>query len=172
MIHTAKTRMAMRITAGTKTADTLSAMRAMGALVAAASLTMLIIWAKVVSSPTRRARARMKPLVFMVAALTRSPGFLSTGTDSPVRADSSTAVSPSMISPSTGTDSPGFTRKMSPLATSSTGMRISFPSLSTRAGFGAIFMRLFRASVVRPLEMDSSSFPTVMRAGIMAADSK
>ena len=58
-IHRMNTRIAMRITAGTKTADTLSAMRAMGALVAAASLTMRIIWAKVVSSPTRRARARI-----------------------------------------------------------------------------------------------------------------
>ena len=47
-----------------------------------------------------------------------------------------------------------------------------FPSRSTTAVFGAIFMRLFKASVVRPLEMDSSSFPTVIKAGIMAADSK
>ena len=111
-------------------------------------------------------------MAFIVAALTRSPGFLSTGTDSPVKADSSTADSPSKISPSTGTDSPGFTINMSPARTSSTGMRDSFPSLSTRAVFGAIFMSPFSASVVRPLEMDSKSFPTVMRAGIMAADSK
>ena len=40
------------------------------------------------------------------------------------------------------------------------------------AVFGAILIRLFKASVVRPLERDSSVFPTVMRAGIMAADSK
>ena len=108
----------------------------------------------------------------MEAALTVSPAFLSTGMDSPVSADSSTAVSPSMISPSTGIDSPGFTMKISPMATCSTGTVSGFPFRSTTAVFGAIFMRLFRASVVRPFEMDSSSFPTVMRAGIMAADSK
>jgi len=32
--------------------------------------------------------------------------------------------------------------------------------------------RLFKASVVRPLDRDSSVFPTVISAGIMAADSK
>ena len=50
---------AMPITAGTKTPETLSAMRAMGALVAAASLTIWMIWARVVSSPTRVARQRI-----------------------------------------------------------------------------------------------------------------
>ena len=44
---------AMEITAGTKTPDTLSAILAMGALVAAASLTIRMIWDRVVSSPTR-----------------------------------------------------------------------------------------------------------------------
>ena len=57
--HTRNTTRAMAMTAGTKTADTLSAIRAMGAFVAAASLTSWIIWAKVVSLPTRRARARI-----------------------------------------------------------------------------------------------------------------
>ncbi len=40
------------MTAGTKTADTLSAILASGAFVAAASETILIIWESVVSSPT------------------------------------------------------------------------------------------------------------------------
>ena len=44
---------AMEMTAGTKTPDTLSAILAMGALVAAASLTIWMIWDRVVSSPTR-----------------------------------------------------------------------------------------------------------------------
>ena len=44
---------AMPITAGTKTAETLSAIRASGAYVAAASETVRIICARVVSSPTR-----------------------------------------------------------------------------------------------------------------------
>ena len=52
---------AMVITAGTKMPDTLSATFAMGALVAAASLTIWIIWDNVVSSPTRVAWQRIKP---------------------------------------------------------------------------------------------------------------
>ena len=56
--HPMTTRTAMPITAGTKTADTRSAIRAMGALVAAASDTRRMICASVVSSPTRVARHR------------------------------------------------------------------------------------------------------------------
>ena len=52
---------AMLITAGTKTPDTRSAIFAMGAFVAAASLTIWMIWDRVVSSPTRVASQRMKP---------------------------------------------------------------------------------------------------------------
>ena len=47
---------AIVITAGTKMPDTLSAILAIGALVAAASLTIWIIWESVVSCPTRVAR--------------------------------------------------------------------------------------------------------------------
>ena len=50
---------AIAITTGTKTPDTLSAALAMGAFVAAASLTMRIIWLRVVSSPTRVASQRI-----------------------------------------------------------------------------------------------------------------
>ena len=49
-------RSATPMTAGTKIPDTLSAMRASGAFVAAASDTVRMIWASVVSSPTRVAR--------------------------------------------------------------------------------------------------------------------
>ena len=118
----ARTTAAIRMTVGTKIPETLSAILAIGALVAAASETICTICEKVVSSPTRVALARMNPLWLMVAALTASPDVLSTGIDSPVRADSSTAVDPSMITPSTGMDSPGFTTKMSPLSTSSIPM--------------------------------------------------
>ena len=40
------------------------------------------------------------------------------------------------------------------------------------AVFGASFIRLFRASVVLPLDLASSIFPTVISVRIMAADSK
>jgi len=63
--------------------------------VAAASLTIWMIWERVVSSPTRVASQRMKPDWFSVAAETVSPASLSAGMLSPVRADSLTALLPS-----------------------------------------------------------------------------
>ena len=77
---------AILITVGTKTPETLSAILAIGAFVAAASLTILIIWERVVSSPTRVASHLINPDWFTVAAETASPGFLSTGILSPVSA--------------------------------------------------------------------------------------
>lgn len=52
------------------------------------------------------------------------------------------------------------------------GTTVSFPSRSTTAVFGANFIRPFKASVVRPFDLASSIFPTVMSVRIMAADSK
>ena len=46
------------------------------------------------------------------------------------------------------------------------------PIWATIRVLGAIFIRFFKASVVLPLERDSRVLPTVMSAGIMAADSK
>ena len=109
---------------------------------------------------------------FTVAAETASPGPLSAGTLSPVRADSLTALSPSSTTPSTGICSPGRTTKTSPFCTCSMGTSVSPPSRRTIAVLGASFIRLFRASVVLPLDRASSILPTVMRVRIMAADSK
>ncbi|MBQ6912664.1 MAG: tRNA guanosine(34) transglycosylase Tgt [Acidaminococcaceae bacterium] len=64
--------------------------------------------------PTRVARHFRYPDVFTVAALTGSPSALSTGIDSPVRADSLTAPVPSRTMPSTGIFAPGRTTKRSP----------------------------------------------------------
>ena len=164
--------MAMLITAGTKTPETRSAIFAIGALVAAASLTILMICESVVSSPTRVASHLINPDWFTVAAETASPGFLSTGILSPVSADSLTALFPSRITPSTGIFSPGRTTKISPFRTCSIGIVASWPSRTTTAVFGASFIRPFSASVVFPLERASSIFPTVIRVRIMAADSK
>ncbi len=163
---------AIPMTTGTKTALTRSAALAMGALVAAASLTMWMIWESVVSSPTRVARQRRKPDWFTVAALTVSPSALSTGMLSPVRALSLTALSPLTTTPSTGIFSPGRTTKMSPILTSSISTVTSLPSRSSVACFGDNAMRDFRASVVLPLDRDSSTLPMVMSTRIIAADSK
>ena len=56
--QTAVVTSAMPMTVGTKTPETLSATFAIGAFVAAASLTMRMIWLSVVSSPTRVASQR------------------------------------------------------------------------------------------------------------------
>ena len=131
-----------------------------------------MIWDRVVSSPTRVARHLRKPDWFTVAADTPSPGALSTGMLSPVRADSLTALVPSTTTPSTGMFSPGRTRNTSSFWTCSMGTVTSWPSRSSTAVLGASFMRLFSASVVFPLDRASSILPTVMRVRIMAADSK
>ena len=58
--YTPNQKEALKIT-GTNTPDTLSATFAIGAFVAAASETILMIWESVVSSPTRVASQRRKP---------------------------------------------------------------------------------------------------------------
>ena len=163
---------AMPITVGTKTPATLSAVLAMGAFVAAASLTMRMICESAVSSPTPVARQRRKPDWLIVPALTLSFSALSTGRLSPVSADSFTALVPERTMPSTGMLSPGRTRKMSPRTTSSAGTMTSSPFRSSRAVFGESCMSERSASVVLPLECASSVLPTVMSVNIIAADSK
>ena len=64
--QTAAETTAMAITTGTNTPATLSARRAMGALLAAASSTRRIMPERVVSSPTRSAAKYMLPAPFMV----------------------------------------------------------------------------------------------------------
>ena len=98
-----------------------------GGLVAAASLTIRMICARVVSSPTRVASHRRKPDWLVVAAETLSPSALSTGMLSPVSALSFTALLPSSTMPSTGMFSPGRTTKTSPLRTSAMGTLTSVP---------------------------------------------
>ena len=160
------------MTTGTNTPDTLSASFAIGAFVAEASLTMRIILERAVSPPTWVALQRRYPDILIVAAETLSPAHLSTGILSPVSADSFTALSPSVITPSAGTLSPGFTANISPTESCSIGISTSAPPRITVADVGASFMREFSASVVFPLERASSILPTVIRVSIMAADSK
>ena len=128
--------------------------------------------ASVVSSPTARASTAIQPRVETVAPVTRSPTPFSTGTLSPVMADSSTAAEPSTTTPSTGTDSPARTITRSPTATSSVGTSTSAPSRTTVAVLGVRSMRAAMASVVRPLARASKNLPSVMRARIMPAESK
>ena len=170
--HTAIVTSAIAITTGTKTPETLSAIFAIGAFVAAASLTVFIICDSEVSSPTLVALQRIYPEMFIVAALTSSPAILSAGILSPVSALSFTAVSPSIITPSTGMLSPTLTAKISPIFTCSTGTVTSSPSLTMTAVCGASLTRLFSAEVVFPLEYASNVFPSVISVKIIPALSK
>ena len=72
-------RAAPRMTAGTKTDETLSASRCIGTLEPWASSTRRTIWASAVSSPTAVVRIRTEPVVLRVAPMTGSPAVLSTG---------------------------------------------------------------------------------------------
>ena len=72
------------MTIGTKTPDTRSARRCTSALPFCASSTSRAICASWVSAPTRVARTTSRPPALTVAPTTASPGFTSTGTDSPV----------------------------------------------------------------------------------------
>ncbi len=171
-IHTTKVTAAMPMTTGTKTPAILSAMRSMGALELVAASTSRMIPAKVVSSPTAHASITNQPRVAAVAPVTESPGFFSTGTGSPVRADSSRRPAPSTTTPSTGTDSPARTTRRSPTATSSVAISVSWPSRSTRARLGARLTRAATASVVLPLARASKYLPRSIRAKMMPAESK
>ena len=71
----------------------------------------------------------MAPYMFMVPQNTSSPTSLSIGNDSPVMIDWSRELVPFMISPSTGTLSPGKILNMSPILISSTDIISSLPSI-------------------------------------------
>ena len=160
------------MTMGTKTPATRSAIFEIGAFVALASSTSSMIFEMVVSSPTRVASMIRRPCPLVVAAMTSSPGPFSTGMDSPLRADSSMALKPSITLPSTGTFSPGRRTILSPMTISSTATTISSPPRITVASDGVKSMRERMASDVRCLARASNHLPKSIKTTIMAADSK
>lgn len=84
----------------------------------------IILWIEL-SSPTLDAFISKAPNWFTVPDETSSPTVLSTGSDSPVMTAWFTEVCPDVITPSTGTVSPGSTRRISPTFTCSAGMVFS-----------------------------------------------
>ena len=124
-------------TTGTNQPDTRSASRWIGARERWASATIWTMRESRVSEPIRSAVMRNAPVWLRVAPVTESPGFLATGIDSPVIMDSSTVLFPSVITPSTGTFSPGRTRSTSPTFTSASATSCSFPATTRRAVFAA-----------------------------------
>ncbi len=123
------------MTAGTKYPATRSTVRWIGAFELWACFTILMIWASIVSAPTRVARKRNDPVLLIVAPTTNDPSVFSTGIGSPVTIDSSTTDAPDRTSPSTGTFSPGLTTTTSPTTTSEIGTSSSCSPLRTRAVF-------------------------------------
>ncbi len=150
----------------------MSAIFAIGALEPWASSTRRMIWERTVSAPTFVTRKVMAPFLFMLAPIRESPGPFSTGKLSPVSMDSSTAVVPETIVPSTGIFSPGLTRTMSPASTSSIGISISLPSWTTVAVLGWRPMSFLIDSEVRPFDTASRDFPSRIRVMMIPAVSK
>ena len=148
-------------------------MRCIGARERCACATICTICASTLSAPTRVARITIAPLAFMVAPITLSPMPLLTGIDSPVSMDSSMLDRPSSTSPSTGTFSPGRTRRRSPTCTSSNGTSASLPSASTRrAVFGDRPSKALMAAEVFERARSSSNWPSNVSETITAAASK
>ena len=141
----------------------------MGALLPCACSTRRIIWASAVSLPTLVASNFSRPCLLIVAPMTSSPTILSTGKLSPVIMLSSTAECPSMITPSTGTFSPGRTRTTSPDTTSAMGISTSCPLRTTRAVLACSPINFLIASLVWPLARTSSNLPSTMRVMMAAA---
>ena len=104
-----------------------------GALEFWATSTSLTICASAVSSPTFVASNLTEPDWLMEPPITASPSLFGRGIDSPVTRDSSIAVSPCTILPSTGTLSPGFRITISPIFTSEVGTSSSLLSRRTLA---------------------------------------
>ena len=146
----AKVAIAIRITAGTNHAETLSASFWMGARDRWASPTSFTIWARSVSAPTRRASTIKAPLPFTVPPVTASPAVFSAGIGSPVTIASSTALVPSTTTPSTGTVSPGRTRSRSPTAMRSMATSSSAPSGRRTRSRREVQERADRAAGPRP----------------------
>ena len=170
--HVVNTNSAITITIGIKIKDTLSARREILAFELEAASTSLIIWDKLVSFPTFKALASIVPSVLIVPCEIISPTVLSLGIDSPVNIDSSSELDPLMISPSTGTASPGRTTKISPTTTSLKSTLISTLSLITLAFLGAKLIKALIALVVFPFDILSNVLPTVINVGTIPLVSK
>ena len=112
--HTARVTAAIANTIGTNTADRRSARRCASALPDCASSTSCAMRASCVSEPMRVAVTSRRPPTLTVAPVTVSPGVTSTGTDSPVSIEASTADEPSSTMPSVAIFSPGRTTNSSP----------------------------------------------------------
>jgi hypothetical protein len=145
----------------------------MGARLRWACATRLTMRASKVSAPTFSARITSEPVPLMVPPISGLPASFSTGSGSPLTSDSSIALPPSSTTPSTGTFSPGRTRKRSPAFTSSSETSSSLPSRAMRrAVVGASRKRLRSAELFRLRASSSITCPSSTSVTITAAASK
>ena len=131
--HIMPASIAILITAGTNTPDTLSAILAIGAFEFCASSTRAIIFDNFVASPTLSAINLIMPFPLTVPPKTLSPTLLSTGILSPVNILSLTLLSPSIIIPSQQKLSPALTNTLSPFFTSALSICVHSPLRKTVA---------------------------------------
>ena len=163
----------MAITIGTNQPETVSASLWIGARLRWAWATIWTIRDNRVSAPTLSARITNEPVLFSDPPTTLAPGSLVTGMDSPVTMDSSIETRPSRISPSTGTCSPGSTRRRSPTATRSRVTSSSVPSSRTRrAVLGVRSSKARIAPDVCSRARSSRIWPISTRTVMTAAASK
>ena len=148
-------------------------MRCIGALERCACATIWTICDSTVAEPTCSERISKAPLVLSVAPISLSPTRLVTGNGSPVSMDSSSALLPSSTMPSTGTFSPGRTRRLSPSCTSARGMSSSLPSGCTRrAVLGDRPSSDLMAAEVLDRAFSSSNWPNSVSEMMTTAASK
>ena len=167
-----RARSAARMTSGTKTWEMRSTSRWTGALRDCASLTSRAMPASVVSWPTRCASMIRRPEAFMVAPVTILPGETSTGRDSPVSMDSSTAEVPDTTTPSVAMRSPGRTTNCSPTCSCSIGMRTSWESRRTATSFAPRLRSSCNACEERPFARASNQRPSSKKTITMAEVSR
>ena len=120
-----------------------SMIRMMGSLVFSAARISSRTLPSVVSCPARLTRISKTPVKFCVPAKTSSPGFLSTGSDSPVMVAWLNEPWPVTITPSAATLSPGRMRMMSPTASSLAATSSSPLAVMRRALVGRQFDQRF-----------------------------
>ena len=164
--------METRITIGTKYFAILSANFWIGAFERLAVFTICMICESKVSEPTFSACMMNDFVPFMVPELTLSFTCLSTGMGSPVIIDSSILLSPSMMLPSTGIFSPGFTRSKWPCSILSIAIVFSTPSTTKVAVEGTNFNNSFMAPLVWLWALASKSCPNKTKVNITVVASK
>ena len=146
--------------------------RSLGARLACASAVSRATRASVVSDAVAVVRIVSEPNALSVPAKTASPTALSTGTDSPVSADSSRLDAPSTMTPSSAIRSPGRTRSAVPGAIVATATVRSTPSTSTCASSGASSLSASTDRRVRSSASASRVVPTANRTSTQAPSAR